>query len=153
MSGLPFRLTVALVAIISLAILLARSRPLGGSAGVEPVLYVSGLHQPRSLGAMPDGSVLVAEAGWDSPDQDPVPGRISRVTEREQLAVLVDNLPAASATQLLFAQSGPAAVAPAPSAGGAYVLFGASEGAPLGSVARLVRAEGGWHLEDPAVLT
>jgi DNA-binding beta-propeller fold protein YncE len=135
LSRLPFLATVAAVAILSFFWLAARSRPLRGGPGVEPVLYVSGLSQPRGLTVGPDGALYVAEGGWTGPGQNPVAGRVTRVTARNQSQVVVDGLPAAGAGQPLFAQSGPGALA---SDGAGLVLFlGPAEGRPQGSVARI----------------
>jgi sugar lactone lactonase YvrE len=141
LSRLPFLATVAAVAILSFFWLAVRSRPLRGGPGFEPVLYVSGLSQPRGLTVGPDGALYVAEGGWSGSGQSPVAGRITRVTGRNQSEVVVDGLPAAGAGQPLFAQSGPGALA---SDGAGLVLFlGPTEGRPQGSVARIPAAPPG----------
>jgi glucose/arabinose dehydrogenase len=132
---LPFYATVAVVVALSFAWLLFRSRPILGGGGVQPVLFASGFNQPRGLAVGSDGTVYVAEAGWAGAGQTPLPGRVSRVSGREQIAVVADGLPAAAASQPLFAQSGPAGLAPA--TGGLDVLFGPAAGQPLGGIAQL----------------
>ena len=135
MRRLPFLLGVTAVAVISFLWLAARSRPPSSAIGVEPLLYASGLHQPRGLAVGADGALYVAEGGWSGPGQATVPGRVTRVSGRDQTQVVLDGLPASEAAQPLFAHSGPGAVV---SDGSGLVLFiGPAEGRPQGSVVRL----------------
>ncbi|HEX2324336.1 MAG TPA: hypothetical protein VHQ00_02995, partial [Chloroflexota bacterium] len=135
MRRLPFLLGVTAVAVISFLWLAARSRPPSSAFGVEPLLYASGLHQPRGLAVGADGALYVAEGGWSGPGQATVPGRVTRVSGRDQTQVVLDGLPASEAAQPLFAHSGPGAVV---SDGSGLVLFiGPAEGRPQGSVVRL----------------
>jgi hypothetical protein len=77
----------------------------------------------------------VAEGGWSGPGQATIPGRVTRVSGRDQTQVVLDGLPAAGTAQPLFAHSGPGAVV---SDGAGLVLFiGPAEGRPQGSVVRL----------------
>lgn len=160
LSRIPFLASVALVVALSFGWLAMRSRPLLGGAGVEPVLYASNLHQPRGVAVATDGSLYVAEAGWEAAGQAAVAGRLTRITGRDQLAVVVDDLPAAAASEPLFAQGGPATLASAapPTRGGPgagarmYVLFGVGEGQPSGSVAVLDVSEDGAALHPLAPL-
>jgi sugar lactone lactonase YvrE len=135
LSRLPFRATVAAVVVLSFVWLVVRGRPLRGGEGVEPVLYASGLHQPRGLSFGTDGVLYVAEGGWSGPGQAPVPGRVSAVSARDQTQVRLDGLPAAGAAQPLFAQSGPGAVTA--DAGGPLLFLGPDEARPQGSLLRL----------------
>jgi hypothetical protein len=145
LSRLPFLATVVAVTILSFVWLAARTRPPRGGPGIEPVLYVSGLHQPRSLAVGGDDALYFAEAGWSAGSTaaagstsgpETVPGRISRVDGRELATVVAPELPPARADASLFAQAGPVSLAPLGAADLALVL-GPSEGQPLGSVARL----------------
>jgi hypothetical protein len=132
---LPFLLGVTAVAVTSFLWLAARSRPPSSAFGVEPLLYASGLHQPRGLAVGADGALYVAEGGWSGPGQATVPGRVTRVPGRDQTQVVLDGLPASETAQPLFAHSGPGAVV---SDGSGLVLFiGPAEGRPQGSVVRL----------------
>ncbi|HEX2035088.1 MAG TPA: ScyD/ScyE family protein [Chloroflexota bacterium] len=151
----PFRLTVYLIVIVSFTVLLLRSRPLRGTEGVEPLLFLDGLHQPRGLVAAPDGTLFVAEAGRAAAGEPATPGRVSHVTARNQSTVVLDGLAAASESQPLFAQSGPAALAlptsagagtAAPGASRPLLFLGASDAAPLGTVARMVQTDDSWSL-------
>jgi hypothetical protein len=135
LSRLPFLAVVAAVVVLSFLWLVVRGRPLRGGEGVEPVLYASGLHQPRGLSFGPDGVLYVAEAGWSGPGQAPVPGRVSAVSARDQTQVRLDGLPAAGAAQPLFAQSGPGALT-ADSAG-SLLFLGPDDARPQGSLLRL----------------
>jgi hypothetical protein len=147
--SVPFRLAAALAVAVSFAALVARSRPIAGLDGVEPLLAAAGLHQPRGLAFTVDGVLYVAEAGVAGPGGAAVPGRISRLDESRQPTVLVEPAPPASSAQPLFAQSGPGALArPATGGGGAaYVFSGPIADAPLGRVERLTEADGQWRLE------
>ena len=53
---------VAVIALAALALLVARSRPLARFVGgIEPLLYASGLTEPRALLSLPDGTIVLAE--------------------------------------------------------------------------------------------
>lgn len=85
------RAALVLVVAVSFAALAARSRPLPRMSGaVEPLLYATGLSQPRAMLALGGGALLVAEAAAvpahagsgspASPAQDTPPGaRVVRV--------------------------------------------------------------------------
>lgn len=158
---LPFYATVAVLAVICFGWLTLRSRPLRGAAGIEPVLYASNLHQPRAVAVGADGSLYVAEAGWAVPGQTAVAGRLTRITARDETSVVVEGLAAAGASQPLFAQGGPSALTstspPPASTTGAearlYVLFGATEGRPSGSLAELNVSAGQGVLGPPSAIT
>ncbi|HVG95850.1 MAG TPA: ScyD/ScyE family protein [Chloroflexota bacterium] len=148
MSRIPFLAVVAAVVALSFLWLVVRGRPLRGGEGVEPVLYASGLHQPRGLSFGPDGVLYVAEAGWSGPGQATVPGRVSAVGGRDQTEVRLDGLPAAGAAQPLFAQSGPGALAADPA--GTLLFLGPEDARPQGGLLRLPATGGA---ADPLALT
>ena len=59
---IPQRSVVAVIALASLALLVARSRPLARFVGgIEPLLYASDLTEPRALLSLPDGTIVLAE--------------------------------------------------------------------------------------------
>ncbi|MDQ3703203.1 MAG: ScyD/ScyE family protein [Chloroflexota bacterium] len=161
MRRLPFYATVAILAILCFGWLTLRSRPLRGAAGLEPVLFASNLHQPRAVAVGADGSLYVAEAGWAVPGQTAVAGRLTRITARDETSVVVEGLAAAGASQPLFTQGGPSALAstspPPPSTTGTearlHVLFGATEGRPSGSLAELDVSAGQGVLGPPSAIT
>jgi hypothetical protein len=62
MNRIPPRLAFAAAAILALALLLFRARPLARLSGtIQPLLYASGLTEPRSLLFLPDGTLLVGQ--------------------------------------------------------------------------------------------
>jgi hypothetical protein len=149
-NSLTFRAAVVLIVALSFAVLASRSRPLPGFGGVEPLLFSSGLHQPRGLAFEAEGSLLVAEAGAVGPSAaaSPVAGRIVRLDERGTALTLVDGLEAATSSKPLFAQRGPAAIVRAGAAAAAtYVFSGPTSEGGLGGLSRLVEAGGEWRLE------
>jgi hypothetical protein len=141
-----FRIVVFLVVAVSFVYLFVRGRPLAGTRGIEPLLFASGLSQPRGLAFAAGGTLLVAEAGIAG--DAAAPGRISGLNSSGERQVVVDGLSAAQPTQPLFAQSGPAALARgAPASGaGAYVALGPSPDASMGSLAALAGAQDTWQL-------
>lgn len=166
---ISFRVAVVAAVMVSFALLAARSRPIAGLGGVEPLLFASGLHQPRGLAFAPDGLLYVAEAGAGGARDTMAPGRISRLDADGRSTILVDNLPAASAAQPLFSQSGPAAIVRAPvrvltsSTGGStedatYVFVGPTSagptsGPPASGLTRLIEDQGLWRLDAMLALT
>ncbi len=148
-----FRAVAAAIAAASFVVLLARARPIGSQRGVEPLLFASGLHQPRGIDLAPDGSLLVAEAGVAAVGgvgaPESIPGRVTRLSTAGQLAVLIDNLPAALPDQPLFAQRGPSALArdPRRNDGSALLFLGPDAAHPAAWVARLVPGEPAWELQ------
>jgi hypothetical protein len=151
LTRLSTRIAVALVVAVSFAVLFARGRPVGGLRTIEPVLYASGLTQPRGLAFGADGMLYLAEAGLSGPGERPIAGRISRFEAREQQAILIDGVTPATTIQPLFAQGGPAGLVrgqaqtvpvPAP-----FVLSGTSAEAPLGRLGRLSAVGDQWKLD------
>lgn len=143
-----FRAIAAMIAAASFVLLLARARPIGSQRGIEPLLFAGGLHQPRGIDVAPDGSLLVAEAGVAGASGT-VPGRVTRLNSAGQPTVLIDNLPAASPGQPLFAQSGPSALArdPRRNDGSALLFLGPDEAHSAAWVARLIPGEPAWELQ------
>jgi sugar lactone lactonase YvrE len=156
LSSFVSRAVVVLVAALSFVWLASRSRPPAGLAGVQPLLFGSGLHQPRSLAFALDGSLIVGEVGGAAagPGAAPAAGRVVRLDATGALSVLVDGLPPASPGQPLFAQSGPTAIL-GPVATGArapFVFTGPEGGDRLGRLSRLVEIGGEWRLDPLARL-
>ena len=146
-----FRIAVVIFAVASFVVLLARGRPVT-RVGVEPLLFATGLNQPRGIAVAPDGTVYVAEAGSQGGDQM-VPGRVSALSAVGSRTVLVDALPAAGSDQPLFAQSGPAALSRSQSGGDSplYLFQGPTPEQPFGSLSRLRPGEPEWRLEPLVV--
>lgn len=117
---IPYRLVMAVIALAALALLVLRSRPLARFVGgIEPLLYATGLTEPRALLSLPDGTILLAEGGT---------GRVVEVGLEGQL---------------LSPRASRGLPASAVDIGGAWAIAEAPEGATLATVreaGKLVRA-------------
>lgn len=144
-----FRATVILLVVVSFVVLIVRGRPLGRDGDVVPLLFASGLHQPRGLVFSSQGELFVAEAGYSRPGTATVSGRISRIGPAGVPEVLVDGLGAASPLQPMFAQGGPVAITSLiPPPFDRFTVFtGPGAPMPLGAVAILGRVDGRWQVD------
>ena len=141
--ALSFRAAVAVIVLASFGALLWRggaSRQLGP---IVPLLFASGLDQPRALAFAPDGTLYVAEAGTGGG------GRLSALSLAGARTTLIESLPGAEAAQSLFAQSGPSALARGDAAGDTplFLATGPHDGAPLGDLSRVARSDSRWRVE------
>src|SRR5262245_46013177 len=154
LSRFSFPALAGLVAVASFAFLILRGRPADRFGAVQPLLVASGFHQPRGLAFAPDGTLYVAEAGLSTTGEAPDTGRVSSLSPSGTRAVIADGLPAASGTDPLFSQGGPAALVRGPSGGdtASFLFLGPTPESALGSVLRLLPGAPQWHVEPLASL-
>ena len=99
MNRLWSRAGLFLVVAASLALLVARSRPLARMSGtVEPLLFATGLSEPRGLASQPDGTLLVTQAG----------GGLARIDEAGTVTTAGGARASLLATALAWPDAGPA---------------------------------------------
>ncbi|HEV2122928.1 MAG TPA: hypothetical protein VGW38_09150, partial [Chloroflexota bacterium] len=138
MSQFSFRAALVIVVLVSFAVLVARGRPLARFGLIEPLLYATGLHQPRGLLFRQDGTLLIAEAGGNDAAGAPIPGRVTIIGPTgEVTATVADASGPATATDL-WSTTGPSAISAGTIGQEPVVLAGPAQSGQPGRLLRVV---------------